>query len=415
MRSWILSLGALFALAFAAPLFAEEAAEDAAAAEEAPAEQAAAQDAAAPEGAAAASDPAESEAAGSASAGSDPAGSDPAAETAATAPKGPIRLGPVGHDDQGRPGRIHTVAPGNTLWDVSDAYLGTPWVWPSIWRDNSDIQNPHLIHPGDKLWISPHEMRRLTDAEAAEMMGGGSPAALADGMESPNGPSQYRFSTIQTAGFVTRGTFDGNATIVDSVVDRVWLGDHDAVIIGLGAGETAVGDQYEIFRRAGSVSDPETGLKLGWATNVLGWLEVLEVHDETATAMIRLSSGEIRRGDHLLPRPRATADIDVAARPDIDGSIMHTPVHRFEMGSTDVVYLNRGAADGLQVGSPLEVYRPIGKEVDRVQNEAKQLPDWVIGKLIVVSTTPDTATAVITKTSVELQRGDRFRGADSLW
>jgi hypothetical protein len=39
----------------------------------------------------------------------------------------------------------------------------------------------------------------------------------------------------------------------------------------------------------------------------------------------------------------------------------------------------------------------------------------VIGKLIVVSTTPDTATAVITKTSTEIMRGDRFRGADSLW
>ena len=381
MKSWTLSFFALLALVFAVPALAEEAPtgepEPAAAAPEEPAEE--------------------------------------VAEAPAAPERGPITLGPVGYDDQGRQGRIHQVVTGDTLWDVSDAYLGTPWVWPSIWRANADIQNPHLIHPGDKLWISAHEMRRITDAEAAELMGGSSPAALADGMEGSSGPEKYRLSTIQTVGFVTRGAFDGNATIVDSVVDRVWLGDHDAVIIGLGEGETAVGDTYEIFRKASSVKDPETHRQIGWATTVLGWLEVQEVHDETAVAMIRMSRGEIRRGDHLLPRPTSEADIDVAAKPDVEGSVVYTPNHRLEMGSTDIVYLNRGAADGLEVGSPLELYRAIGTEEDEVQREQKQLPDWVIGKLIVVATTPDTATAVITKTSTEILRGDRFRGADSLW
>ena len=385
MRSWTVRFCALLALVFAAPVWAEDAVESA------PAPEAAAEAAPAPEAAAEAA----------------PAPGAPA--------RGPVALGPVGHDEEGRQGRIHTVATGDTLWDVSDAYLGTPWVWPSIWRDNSDIQDPHLIHPGDKLWISPHEMRRITDAEAAALLAGGSPAALADGMERAGGPEEYRFSTIQTAGFVTRGTYDGNATIVDSVVDRVYFGDHDAVIIGLGEGETAVGDQYEIFRKTSSVKDPETGLQIGWATTVLGWLEVQEVHEETATGMIRMSRGEIRRGDHILPRPFVNTDIDVAARPEVEGSVVHTPDYRLDMGSTDVVYLNRGAADGLEVGSPLEVFRRIGKETDDVQRKNKQLPDWVIGKLIVVSTTPDTATAVITKTSTEIQRGDSFRGADSLW
>ena len=379
MRLWIVSFCALLALVFVAPVWAEDAVESA------PAPEAAA----APE-----------------------SESTPAAEAPARVP---VALGPVGHDEQGRQGRIHAVAKGDTLWDVSDAYLGTPWVWPSIWRDNSDIQDPHLIHPGDKLWISPHEMRRITDAEAAALLAGGSPAALADGMSGAGGPERYRYSLIQTAGFVTGGAYDGNATIVDSIVDRVWFGDHDAVIIGLGEGETAVGDQYEIFRKSSAVKDPETGLQIGWATIVLGWLEVQVVHEETATAMIRLSRGEISRGDHLLPRPTVNTDIDVAARPSVEGSVVHTPDSRMTMGSTDIVYLNRGAADGLEVGSPLEVFRRIGKATDEVQREQKQLPDSVVGNLIVVSTTPDTATAVITKTSAEILRGDLFRGADSLW
>jgi len=381
MRSWTLNVCALLALVFAGPALAEDVPAGTPAPAEATPEESVGDAAAAPE----------------------------------AVDRGPVALGPVGHDDQGRQGRVHTVATGDTLWDVSDAYLGTPWVWPSIWRDNSDIQNPHLIHPGDKLWISPYEMRRISDSEAATLTGGGLPAALADGMQGSDGRQKYRYTAIQTAGFVTRGDYEGNATIVDSVIDRVWLGDHDVVLIGLGEGETAVGDQYEIFRKSSRVEDPENGLQIGWATVVLGWLEVQAVHGETATAMIRLSRGEIRRGDHLLPRPSVETDIDVAARPTVDGSVVHTPDSRLEMGSTDLVYLNRGAVDGLEVGSPLEVFRPIGTEIDRVQGEQKQLPDTIIGKLIVVSTTPDTATAVITKTVTEIQRGDRFRGADSLW
>ena len=51
-----------------------------------------------------------------------PAAASPATEPAA---KKTIVLGPQGVDDQGRVGRLHTVTRGDTLWDVSAAYLGT--------------------------------------------------------------------------------------------------------------------------------------------------------------------------------------------------------------------------------------------------------------------------------------------------
>ncbi|MGI9432299.1 MAG: hypothetical protein ACR2PQ_08805, partial [Myxococcota bacterium] len=77
MRSWTFSFCALLALVFAAPVWAEDAVESA------PEPEAAAEAAPAPEAPA----------------------------------RGPVALGPVGHDDQGRQGRIHTVANGDTLWD----------------------------------------------------------------------------------------------------------------------------------------------------------------------------------------------------------------------------------------------------------------------------------------------------------
>ena len=84
--------------------------------------------------------------------------------------------------------------PGDTLWDISDAYLGTPWVWPSVWTDNRDIENPHLIVPGDRIWISAHEMRRVS-AEEAERLLSGQPLA-ADGDGESAGPASDSFQAL---------------------------------------------------------------------------------------------------------------------------------------------------------------------------------------------------------------------------
>jgi hypothetical protein len=346
-------------------------------------------------------------------------------ERAAARPaKAPIELGPVGHDAQGNPGRLHVVTPGNTLWDISDAYLGTPWVWPSIWKANEGIANPHRIFPGDRIWITPNEMRRVSEAEAAALLagqpGGEVPAALdVDGVPGDSQPRVYRFTGIQTSGFVSEEELAGAAAIVDSpVVERNWFGDHDEVVIGLGEGATRVGDQFEIFRQGEQVSDPESDKPFGWATEELGWLEVVAVHPESATAVIRLSSGEIHRGDRLLPRPEARPDIVVRSAPAVEGRVVFTPDSRLNMGGADVVYLDRGTGDGLEVGSPLEVFRVLGQGdgvgVDAAREEAVRLPDAVVAKLLVVEARDHTAVAVVTYSLEELNRGDRFRGTDSL-
>ena len=49
---------------------------------------------------------------------------------------------------------VHTVKKGDTLWDISNMYLKTPWSWPLVWSNNENITNPHLIYPGDKVIIS---------------------------------------------------------------------------------------------------------------------------------------------------------------------------------------------------------------------------------------------------------------------
>jgi len=49
------------------------------------------------------------------------------------------------------PGFYYTVKKGDTLWDLSQKFYDSEWVWPATWAQNKDIKNPHRIYPGQRI------------------------------------------------------------------------------------------------------------------------------------------------------------------------------------------------------------------------------------------------------------------------
>jgi hypothetical protein len=383
-----------------------------------------------------------------------PAGLDESQQqTAASAPK-IGQLGPMAVDESGQKGRIHTVLDGDTLWDISEAYLGTPWVWPSVWTDNDEIQNPHVILPGDRIWITAGEMRKVTNDEADRMIAAGQevaqveapieleelPAAIDEPLqdeselmaaeELPAAMDQLpvavplakadpqetgrtiRVSMREAMGFVTKEVIEAATSIIDSPSPRTWLVDGDRVYLGLGEGEVEVDDEFTIFREAVGVVDVDGERLLGYHVDVLGWAVVREIDGESAIAEVRISSTEIRRGDRVIPRADVHLNVPVRSTPDgIEGRIVYTPNGRTNMADGDYVYINRGLLHGFEVGSEVEVYVPGRLRKEKVSQKEVKTPNRVVARMVLVDVKSDSAVAFVVHASRELEIGDHVRAA----
>lgn len=332
----------------------------------------------------------------------------PAAE--ATAPRS-VTMGPAMRDAQGNEGRVHTVVPGDTLWDISEAYLGSPFSWPSVWKNNPKVQNPHRIYPGNQIWISATEMRPVGPGET--FTPAATPPADIDAVSRPVG--MFPVPQMESIGLITAEEMETAGAVLGSPEGETMLAQFRRLQIGMGEGQVQEGDRFTVVREHERVRDPETGDTIGVHVEKLGWIEVTKVGLEASDAIVRASNDGMLRSDRLLPRVEPALEVPVqTGAPSVEGQIALIPNERTTVGQRDVVFLNRGTEHGVDIGSPLEVYRPGMIVKDRETKVKHMLPDEVIGNLIVISARPESSVAIVTHSTLEFGVGEAFRGAEHM-
>jgi len=298
----------------------------------------------------------------------------------------------------------YVVKKGDTLWDIAGRFLKRPWLWPAIWQANPQINNPHLIYPGDVISLAyldrvavqegPRTEAALTGVPLSEVEPFLKNLRAVDSFEELPyvvGLEDDRMRAASGQVVYVKGLEGAQPgaryaivrpTIEYVHVDRTACCDifqnHDLDFRG-----ARIFADYEKWWTAAVVPDKGTE-RLGYelAQITTGTVTRAAIDGmEASTFLVDDEGREVRAGDRLIP---------VEAQPYDLQFFPHVPKQQFEYGRAqviavadqmlyggthDVIVLSVGARDGIDNGTTFSVWRPGSNVPDRVEYGMNRSPD----------------------------------------
>lgn len=316
--------------------------------------------------------------------------------------------------NQGAP-LSYTVKRGDTLWDISAMYLRDPWLWPEIWYVNPQVENPHLIYPGDELLLV------YIDGKPRIMLERGADGSGGVGRLSPRVRSTPLDASAVTipydlfAAFMRRPTVlakeqvDNAPYIVRTREDHLIAAEgNDAYVRRLKKAELDA--RYDIFRVGDKIVDPDDGDVLGYVGIFTAAGKVTRLGDP-ATLRLTESALETLDGNILLPTV-VTINPDVVARvptQPIDGRIIEVADAAMIIGQYQVIAINRGKRDGLETGHILGIWQVGQKVSDEVKGGKVRLPDERAGLFVTFKVYDRMSYGLVLRATSEFHAGDAVR------
>ncbi len=325
----------------------------------------------------------------------------------------------------------YTIVRGDTLWGISSLFLKSPWRWPELWGMNKDeIKNPHLIYPGQTLYLERSGDRarlRLSQANGPsrdtvkltpcmEQAPGGSdelikvkPCTRGESLAAkaiPAIPSHVIEPFLSQPLVVEAHALDNAPRVMAAQEGRVYMGSGDTAYVR-GITDEAATD-YFVYRPAKPIKDPETRKILAYEAVYLGTAKLVRP-GEPATFIILNSKEEIGIGDRLvkIERPAQVNYIPHAPENDIRGRVVSIYGGVKQAGSNQVIAISTGRAQGLEVGDVLALYRTGNKVKDRTdRNRQVKLPNEQYGVLFVFRIFDKIAYGLVMNVRLPVEIGD---------
>jgi len=322
----------------------------------------------------------------------------------------------------------HVVVKGDTLWDISGTFLQKPWCWPTVWDMNrEDIANPHWIYPGQIIWFDRAAGRLRLGQPIAANSGVNDPAAerlrprvRTDGVgvdAVPSIPPGVIEPFLTQPLIIEDDELKGAPRIVATQEGHVFLGKDDKAYV---RGELGGNSAFQVFRPGAPLKDPVTQQIIAYEAFYLGTVKLQteakpgagsDVHTFTVTT----ATQEIGKGDQLravppmpvrnyVPHPPAQP---VAARVvSVYGGVTHA-------GQNQIVSINRGKLDGLDIGAVLQLYHAGATVSDSTakkgwfgREQQVKLPDEEVGSLFIFRTFKHISYGLIMQVTAPVQIGD---------
>ena len=290
---------------------------------------------------------------------------------------------------------VYYVKPGDTLWDISSTFLSNPWQWPELWHGNEEIDNPHLIYPGDVIRLRMVDGRPQLDVERAVRIAPDddgvvrlSPQArvLPLATAIPAIPLGNIQTFLREALVLSRDEVAAAPYIVGGADRRVIYGQGDMVYARDVATqwEDLIQD-YGFYRIGERYVDPETNEVLGHEALHIGNGRVSAHDGEMLTLRVQSSREELQAQDRVLISPERRLQSTFypsAPETEVGASIIRFFGRLNSVARNDVVVINRGSREGLREGNVLDVFQRGERVRDRDRNEMIRLPDSKSGTMI---------------------------------
>ena len=307
----------------------------------------------------------------------------------------------------------YVVQVGDTLWDIAATFLKDPWYWPEIWYVNPQIDNPHLIYPGDVLGLIYIDgMPRITNVRASTYRL--SPQARV----TPLTEAIHSIPYDAIAAFLSNGMVlekdeaDSLPYIVDTRGEHLIAAAGNQVYVR-GLDSNVPGEQFNLVHIGDKLVDPDDKRVVGYQGVFVGEGTLRRTGDPS-TVWLTDTSREIYRGDRLIP---ATVDLPLnffPSRPStkIDGRIIAVVDGVTQIGQYHVIVLNRGTTDGLSVGDVLTVFQAGERVNDIVAGGKVTLPDEAAGTIMVFKTYDDISYALVMEATNAIHVLDAVRNPE---
>jgi hypothetical protein len=337
--------------------------------------------------------------------------------TAASPPdavRGELTLNPNAPDS-------YVVKRGDTLWGIAKVFLRDPWFWPEIWQTNPQIQNPHLIYPGDTLrlvYIQGRPTLTLQRGDAARVQ----PHIRSQPLE--GAVTAIPYATV--AAFMSKPSVLAKEQLKDApyvLATRdmhVVMADGDTLYARGFSSPVEIGTHYNVVRVGDPLRDPDDGNRIvGYDGIFTGAGHVTRIGDP-ATLIMTESARETEAGDKLF-----AGGVDVpldffpsAPKVKTDGRIMAVSDGVTMIGQYEVVVINRGAVDGLAPGNVLAVFhagdvipdtanRGFLNAMSRLAATKVRLPDERTGTFMVFKTFDHLSYGLIMEATNVIRVADR--------